>query len=109
MKKILFLALLLGSVAGFTQTIKETCQNAYYATGYVKLDQYKVVVNYDEMSPQKIYQFEESLKVFKILDVKQLENNMIFTLKDEQRYDLTYDIEALNEMDGVRVSCKYDI
>lgn len=113
MKKIITLLVLLVAVSGFAQTIRATCENAHYATGYVKLHQYRVLVDYKKVSQDASYTLDNVLvqsELFSITDEKKTANDLvIYTIKENTTDDLTYDIEGINDIDGVTVSCKYDI
>ncbi|WP_127716319.1 hypothetical protein [Halobacteriovorax sp. HLS] len=50
MKLLALAALFVLSTTIFAQSIREQCENAYYATGYVSLHQYKVTIDWSMIS-----------------------------------------------------------
>ena len=112
MKAISTILLLLVSLSSQAKTLRAECEDAYYATGYVKLHQYTVVVKWALISDHAHSRLEEILfDNFKILSVKELEDKSIYQIKENVNVDATSYELLLEELKKIptTVTCTYDI
>lgn len=115
MKKIIAILMLATSFFANAQTLREQCENAYYATGYVKLHQYKIVVNWARISDHALVELENILYSdnFKVLKEKELPNyKTLYVLKESNGEDPYYYEAALAKLEsltGNKASCVYDL
>mgnify|MGYP000038066282 CR=1 FL=1 len=112
MRSIFALTIILFSLSAQAQSLRSECENAYYATGYVKLHQYTVVVSCEKISDHAHLKLENIIfDNFKILSTKELESKTIYKIKELSTTD-SYGYEGLlEELKSIptRVSCSYDI
>lgn len=98
------------------QGLRDLCENAYYATGYVKLHQYKMVIDWANVSDHGLTELENIIygEQFVVLVEKDIINTSktIFTLKEVEGSDLR-DLEiGLGQLEVLsfnNISCLYDI
>lgn len=112
MKFILTLATIISSFSVQAQSIRSQCENAYYATGYVKLHQYNVEVVWEKISDSSHIKFENIIfDNFQVLSTIELEGKTIYTIKESSTSDPTgYEILLENlKTIPTQVSCTYDI
>ncbi|EPZ50969.1 hypothetical protein M902_2574 [Bacteriovorax sp. BAL6_X] len=118
MKSVLFTLAMLFAVtsnAKASSNIREICENAYYATGYTKLHQYNLIVNWARISDHALVDLENIIysDYFKVLAEKDLGNNKSkYTLKENGKLN-SYQYEAalseLEKITGNSASCVYDL
>lgn len=110
---LLFSSFIAGSA--LSANLKDICENAYYATGYTKLKQYKVRADKEVFSSFSVDEFKENIEksgVFKVLKTTPISNGIVFyTIKEVSDSYLTVvaELKYLQNMDNVAVDCKYDI
>lgn len=113
MKKLIILLSLFSMVTVSAQTLRETCENAYYATGYVELHQYNVTVDWSRLSDHGLEEFESIIfgEAFQYIKDTDLRNGKtVYTIKEISGFDFsTYEagIKALQRLTFEGVSCKY--
>lgn len=115
MKKLIAIAMIATSFYSNAQTLREQCENAYYATGYVKLHQYKIIVDWARISDYALVELEDIVYSdnFKVLEEKELKNHKSkYVLKESNNKDAYYYEAALAKLEaltGNKASCVYDI
>ncbi len=106
------LFLILFSITANAQTKRSECENAYYATGYVKLHQYTVAVTWSSVSDHAHKRLEDIIyDKFQLLSTKELEGKTLYKIKENSSTD-SYGYESLIEelkQIPTNVSCTYDI
>jgi len=112
MKTLFTIIIVLFSATTLAQSTRSLCENAYYATGYVKLHQYTVTVNWEKISDHAHVRLENIIfDNFKVLGTKELEAKTIYKIKESSTTD-AYGYEGLlEELRSIptKVSCTYDI
>lgn len=115
-KNIILFLIAFYALSTRAQGLRDVCENAHYATGYVKLHQYKLVIDWAKVSDHGLVQLENIVygDQFLVLSEKNIQETTktIFTLKEAQKAD-SIDIEiALGELRVLsfnNISCLYDI
>lgn len=112
MKAFIAIAAVLFSISAQAQSLRSECENAYYATGYVKLHQYTAVVTWSKVSDVAHERLENIIfDNFVVVSVKELEGKSIYKIKESSKVE-AYQYEALIEQlkeIPTRVSCTYDL
>ena len=109
---ILFLFLFLISITSNASSIRSTCENAYYATGYVKLHQYTVNVLWEKVSDNNLVKLENMLfDRFDIIKISHYQNSSKYLIKEKTNYNSNFYENLLTQLRSipVNVSCTYDI
>ena len=112
MKTFLVLAIALLSSVTYAQSLRSECENAYYATDYVKLHQYTVTVTWAQISDNAHKRLEYILfDKFKVLDVKELTEKSIYKIKENSNIDPVKYEKLIEELIGIpaRVTCTLNI
>lgn len=115
MKKLIAFMMLATSLYANAQTLREQCENAYYATGYVKLHQYKIIVNWARISDHALVELEDIVYSdnFKVLEERELKNHQsLYVLKESNGRDAYYYEAALAKLEsltGNKASCVYNL
>ncbi len=112
MRFILIVSVFIFSFSVQAQSLRSECQNAYYATGYVKLNQYTVTVSWESVSDYAHTRLEDILfDNFKILSTKDINGKTIYKIKENGSAAISTYESLLEELKTipVRVSCTYDI
>lgn len=112
----LFALFINSSVHAQNYSIREECENAHYATGYVKLHQYKVTVEWSKISDHILTKLENILygDNFNVVLERDINNNAqtIYHIKETDSgtfYDYEHDIYSLQELTQHKVECVYDL
>lgn len=109
---LVFLLIFIQSVTA-SEHIRDICENAYYATGYVKLHEYKVSVDWSRLSDHGLEEFESIIygDHFKYLGERDLSNGKtIYTITEVSDSDSSvYQVElsALQRLTFNGVDCRY--
>lgn len=95
-------------------SMRDICENAHYATGYTKLHQYKVIVDWARVSDYDLVALEDVVygDAFTVLEEKDLGNNKtLFKLKEKGSFaSYLYEgqLDVLGKISGDKVSCLYN-
>ena len=95
--------------------IRDICENAYYATDYVKLHEYSVVIDWSRISDHAHLDLDNVLygRDFKVTLEKDLEGPLtLYHIKEVgSRHGYTYQIglDILNDLSGGKVKCLYNL
>ena len=112
MRFVIALSITLFSLSVQAESIRTQCENAYYATGYVKLHQYSVTVDWAKVSDSKHVQLENIIfDHFEVVSTKDHKGKTIYKIKEMSTTDaIGYDalLENLKAI-PTQVSCTYDI
>jgi hypothetical protein len=112
MKAFIAIAAVLFSISAQAGSLRSECENAYYATGYVKLHQYTAIVTWSEVSDIAHERLENIIfDKFEVISVKEVEGKSIYKIKESSKakpYQYEGLIEQLKEI-PTRVSCTYDV
>lgn len=112
MKLILVFMFIIGSFATNAQSIRTECKNAYYATDYVKYQEYTVIVSWEKISDHAHTRLENIIfDNFKVVSSKEISGKTIFKIKENNSTD-TYSYQLLlEELKSIptKVSCTYNI
>lgn len=98
-----------------TQSIRQQCEDAHYATDYVKLHQYRLIIDWSKISDHNHVKMEnilygDSFKVLKEMDINSKET--IFHFKEIGNfspYRYEHLLYLLEEVSMGKVSCLYNI
>lgn len=115
--KLLLISLVLSLTfsAKANSSIREQCENAYYATGYVKLHEYQVTVDWARLSDHGLVEFEDVIfgDYFQYLGERDLSNGKtVYTIKEKSGFDSYYYEVGLNVLQRLTfqgVRCRYDL
>lgn len=114
MKSILLVTSMLLSGSIFAeQNIRELCENAYYATGYVELHQYDVTVDWSRLSDHGHVELESVVfgDNFKLLRERDLSNGKtVYSIKEVSGADASvYEsgLEVLQRLTFQGVACRW--
>ena len=111
MKYFAFLILFLST--SVQADIRDICENAHYATDYVKLHEYRVLVDWSKISDSNLVKLENVIygKYFLVTKEYELENyKTIFLIKENTGFDPIEYSDALNRLQKATVngvSCLY--
>ncbi len=112
MKFLIVVSIFIFSISAQAQSLRSECQNAFYATGYVKLNQYTVTVSWEKVSDHAHVKLENILfDNFDIMSTSEVNSKTIYKIKennsvDDRSYELL--LEELKTI-PVRVSCTFDV
>lgn len=115
-KNIILFLIAFYALSTRAQGLRELCENAYYATDYVKLHQYQLIVDWANISDRGLNELEGIIYGERILVLS--ENNVtnttktIFTFKEVEGSDITeieMDLERLHVLSFSNLSCLYNI
>lgn len=112
MKFFLIVSLMFTSLTVQAQTTRSKCENAHYATGYVKLHQYTVTVNWEKVSDANLSKLENILfDNFLILSTTEFTGRTSYKIKESNITDATSYELLLEDLKSVPadVSCTYDL
>lgn len=114
MKNLVLLVLALYAFSLKAENIRDLCENAYYATGYVKLHQYKLTIDWSYVSDHNLKLLEDVVygDHFQVLEEKDLIEKTIYKLKEVpgfDYYDYVSDLDTLKMVSLNKVECLYDL
>lgn len=114
MKTVLLLAVFLSSIPAFsTESLRDVCENAYYATNYVELHQYDVTVDWSRLSDHGHVELESIIfgETFSLLGTKELPNGKtVYSIKEVPGYRINlYEsgLEVLQRLTFKGVDCRW--
>jgi hypothetical protein len=112
--KVLILALTLflnNSIFG-SRSIREVCENAYYATDYVELHEYDVTVDWSRLSDHGHVELESVIfgETFSLLGTRELSNGKtVYSIKEVPGYRVNLyraGLEVLQRLTFKGVDCR---
>lgn len=110
--KYLLLLILIHTLPSFGQSTRSKCENAYYATGYVKLYEYSVTVSWEKISDHAHVRLETIIfDYFEVLNINHYQNTSIYKIKENKEIsgmDYHLFLEELKSL-PTKVECTYDI
>lgn len=115
MKTLIATIVLASSLSVSAQSLREICENAYYATGYTKLHQYRVIVDWARISDHALVELEEIIysNFFEVLEEKELVAYKTKYILKEKKGLTSYQYEAalkkLDKITGNKAACVYDL
>lgn len=116
LKNIILLLIVFYALSTRAYSLRETCENAYYATDYVKLHEYKLVIDWSKVSDHGLMELENIIyeNMFDVTlekDIAQT-SKTIFHLKEVKNLDaLEYELalEELSKLSFGNLNCLYNL
>lgn len=114
MKAILLPLIVLFSINVQAENLRDICENAYYATGYVKLHEYKLTIDWSYVSDNNLKLLEDVIygDHFKVTKETDKGQKTFYELKEINAFDsVDYeaDINLLKKISLNKIECLYDL